>query len=239
MKITPTMPGNHPTATMAGPSQPRKSTATTATTLSADDITQAGLQSAQQTLNDQQESDIDSDKVAQMQAMLASGSLQVDTEQLASDMLSFFQNWEADEVSIRLQQVKALLQGIRDDDALYDSLRELLQRQRICMIRRAREDLLAVNDEITQHYEQLHAHSHQRHSLLKMLGVNVNRDGLAQVFAWLPAVQKAAAQQLWQRLEQKAERCKAYNDKNGELLIRQYEFIQAFLGSEADFLYQG
>ena len=89
MKITPTMPGNHPTATMAGSSQPRKSTATTATTLSADDITQAGLQSAQQTLN---ESDIDSDKVAQMQAMLASGSLQVDTEQLASDMLSFFQN---------------------------------------------------------------------------------------------------------------------------------------------------
>lgn len=93
-------------------------------------------------------------------------------------------------MSIRLQQVKALLQGIRDDDALYDSLRELLQRQRICMIRRASEDLLAVNDEITQHYEQLHGHSYQRHSLLKMLGVSVNRDGLAQVFAWLPAVQK-------------------------------------------------
>lgn len=65
MKITPTMPGNRPTATTAGSSQSRKSTATTATTLSADDITQAGLQSAQQTLNDQQESDIDSDKVAQ------------------------------------------------------------------------------------------------------------------------------------------------------------------------------
>ena len=128
-------------------------------------------------------------------------------------------------MSIRLQQVKALLQGIRDDDALYDSLRELLQRQRICMIRRASEDLLAVNDEITQHYEQLHGHSHQRHSLLKMLNVSVNRDGLAQVFAWLPAVQKA-------------ERCKAYNDKNGELLIRQYEFIQFFLGGETDFLYQ-
>ena len=78
MKISPTMPGNRPT--------------TTTTTLNADDITLAGLQSAQQTLNDQNESDIDSDKVAQMQAMLASGSLQVDTEQLASDMLSFFQN---------------------------------------------------------------------------------------------------------------------------------------------------
>ncbi len=90
-------------------------------------------------------------------------------------------------MSIRLQQVKALLQGIRDDDALYDSLRERLQRQRICMIRRASEELLAVNEEITHHYEQLHGHSHQRHSLLKMLGVSVNRDGLAQVFAWLPA----------------------------------------------------
>ncbi|GHK35139.1 hypothetical protein ECZU06_22640 [Escherichia coli] len=39
MKITPTMPGNRPTATTAGSSQSRKSTATTATTLSADDIT--------------------------------------------------------------------------------------------------------------------------------------------------------------------------------------------------------
>lgn len=92
MKITPTMPGNRPIATAAGTRQTSKSTAATTTTLSADDITQAGLQSAQQTLNDQQESDIDSDKVAQMQAMLASGCLQVDTEQLASDMLSFFQN---------------------------------------------------------------------------------------------------------------------------------------------------
>lgn len=70
------------------------------------------------------------------------------------------------------------------------------------MIRRASEELLAINDEITHHYEQLHGHSHQRHSLLKMLNVSDNRDGLAQV---LPASggTKAAAQQLWQRLEQK------------------------------------
>lgn len=81
------------------------------------------------------------------------------------------------------------------------------------MIRRASEELLAVNDEITHHYEQLHGHSHQRHSLLKMLGVSVNRDGLAQVFAWLPAVQKAAAQQLWQRLEQKRNAAKPTTTK--------------------------
>ena len=104
-------------------------------------------------------------------------------------------------MSIRLQQVKALLQGIRADDALYDSLRELLQRQRICMIRRASEELLAVNEEITHHYEQLHGHSHQRHSLLKMLGVSVNRDGLAQVFAWLPA--KSTSQTFHRQFQRK------------------------------------
>ena len=92
MRWSPGFNTNDLVGNLATPNQPRKTTATTTTTLSADDITQAGLQSAQQTLNDQQESDIDSDKVAQMQAMLASGSLQVDTEQLASDMLSFFQN---------------------------------------------------------------------------------------------------------------------------------------------------
>jgi negative regulator of flagellin synthesis FlgM len=49
------------------------------------------LQTAQQTLNSDAQSDVDYDKVAQMQAMLASGVLQVDTDQLAGDMLSFFQ----------------------------------------------------------------------------------------------------------------------------------------------------
>lgn len=94
MKITPTLPGNRPTSA-TGTERSDKSTAqtsaTSSTTLSADDITQAGLQTAQQTLNSDTQSDVDYDKVAQMQAMLASGDMQVDTDQLAGDMLSFFQ----------------------------------------------------------------------------------------------------------------------------------------------------
>ena len=90
MKITPSLPGNRPASTTeqarADKSSVQTSTSSSAS-LSADDITQAGLQTAQQTLN----SDVDYDKVAQMQAMLASGDLQVDTDQLAGDMLSFFQ----------------------------------------------------------------------------------------------------------------------------------------------------
>lgn len=140
-------------------------------------------------------------------------------------------------MSAKLQQVKALLQGIRDDDSRYDAMRTLLEAQRLCMIRRASDDLLAINDTIQQHYEQLNTSSQQRRSLLQSLGVSVNHSGLEQVFSWLPVAQKNAARGWWQALERKAERCKTYNEKNGELLIRQYEFIQAFLGTEPDFIY--
>ena len=94
MKITPTLPGNRPASTTEQARSDKSSAQTSmssATTLSADDITQAGLQTAQQTLNSDTQSDVDYDKVAHMQAMLASGDLQVDTDQLAGDMLSFFQ----------------------------------------------------------------------------------------------------------------------------------------------------
>jgi flagella synthesis protein FlgN len=141
-------------------------------------------------------------------------------------------------VSTKLQQVKLLLQGIREDETLYDTLRTQLEQQRLCMIRRASDELLSVNEVIQQHYEQLNSSSLQRRAILQQLGVSVNRRGLEQVFSWLPGPQKNAAQSWWQRLEQKAERCKSYNEKNGDLLIRQCEFIQSFLGTEPDFIYQ-
>ncbi|QCA19730.1 flagellar protein FlgN [Citrobacter freundii] len=141
-------------------------------------------------------------------------------------------------MSTKLQQVKLLLQGIREDETLYDTLRTQLEQQRLCMIRRASDELLSVNEVIQQHYEQLNSSSLQRRAILQQLGVSVNRRGLEQVFSWLPGPQKNAAKSWWQRLEQKAERCKSYNEKNGDLLIRQCEFIQSFLGTEPDFIYQ-
>ncbi|WP_374755464.1 flagella synthesis protein FlgN [Citrobacter amalonaticus] len=139
---------------------------------------------------------------------------------------------------MKREQVKTLLQGIREDDSVYDALRSLLEQQRLCMIRRASDELLAVNEAIQRHYAQLNLSSQQRRSILRLLGVSINRAGLEQVFSWLPDPHQRAAQSWWRDLEQKAERCKAYNEKNGDLLIRQYEFIQSFLGTEPDFIYQ-
>lgn len=140
-------------------------------------------------------------------------------------------------MSTKQEQVKTLLQGICEDDSVYDALRALLEQQRLCMIRRSCEELLAVNETIQQRYAQLSANSQQRRSILQLLGVSINRTGLEHIFSWLPGPHQRAAQSRWRSLEQKAERCKIYNEKNGELLIRQYEFIQSFLGTEPDFIY--
>lgn len=106
-------------------------------------------------------------------------------------------------MSTGLQQVKTLLQGIREDGTRYDALRQQLEQQRLCMIRRASEELLAVNETIKQHYEQLQNSSQQRRSILQLLGVSVDRAGMEQVFSWLPGLQKNAAKSWWQSLEQK------------------------------------
>lgn len=96
MKITPMISGSR-TASVSGSERNKQSataqnSASSPTTLSADDITQAGLQSAQQALNDDHQDDVDSDKVAQMQAAIAAGQFQVNNDDLAADMFSYFQH---------------------------------------------------------------------------------------------------------------------------------------------------
>ncbi|WP_330983825.1 MULTISPECIES: flagellar biosynthesis anti-sigma factor FlgM [Enterobacterales] len=94
MKITPMISGSRPAPGTEKESQD-KNTAQTSTSgvtpASAEDITQAGLQSAQQALNEDSQGDIDYDNVARMQATLATGEPAIDTDQLAADMFRFFQ----------------------------------------------------------------------------------------------------------------------------------------------------
>lgn len=140
-------------------------------------------------------------------------------------------------MSDKLALVKALLRGIRVDEEQYGSLAKLLEQQRLCMIRRDCEALEAVNHNIEQHYADLSEQSLTRRTTLQQLGVTADHAGLQTVFSWLPAPQRTAAKAAWQQLETRAIRCKAYNEKNGELLIRQQEFARAFLGHEPDFIY--
>lgn len=141
-------------------------------------------------------------------------------------------------MSNKLEQVKLLLRGIRADEENYQLLRALLEEQRLCMIRRTSDALIAVNGRINTHYELLSNSTRVRRETLLTLGVSTDSSGIAQVFNWLPIQQKEAALGWWKQLERLAENCKAFNEKNGELLTMQYEFVQAFLGTEPDFIYQ-
>lgn len=139
--------------------------------------------------------------------------------------------------SNRLQLVRDILRGIGIDQQSYRQLRKLLEQQRICMIRRDCEALAEVNRTIEQHYDALKAQATQRRDALRMLGLEPDSSGIEQLLNWLPGPQRLAAHALWSELESLVTVCKAYNEKNGELLIQQYEFARAFLGEEPGYIY--
>lgn len=141
-------------------------------------------------------------------------------------------------MSSRLEQVKLLLRGIRTDNERYQQLRALLEEQRLCMIRRACDALMAVNAQINLLYPALSISARTRRETLLSLGVTPDAVGIGQVFSWLPLVQKVAARQAWQQLMERTEACKRLNDKNGQLLTWQYDFVQAFLGIEPELIYR-
>lgn len=140
-------------------------------------------------------------------------------------------------MSSKLEQVKLLLRGIRTDGERYRQLHNLLEEQRLCMIRRASDALIAVNADIERLYPLLSSSARLRRETLLSLGVTADDTGMQQVFSWLPTVQNTAARQAWQQLTASVTACKRYNEKNGELLTHQHVFVQALLGFEPHFIY--
>ncbi|MEE6802173.1 flagellar export chaperone FlgN, partial [Escherichia coli O8:H10] len=103
-------------------------------------------------------------------------------------------------MSSKLEQVKLLLRGVRTDGERYRQLHSLLEEQRLCMIRRASDALIAVNADIERLYPLLSSSARLRRETLLSLGVTADDTGMQQVFSWLPTVQHTAARQAWQQL---------------------------------------
>lgn len=89
------LPGHQASRNAAArsPSQPEitKANAVAAALPCADEVTQQGMQSAQRSLANEAASDINAEKVSQMQTLLASSQFSIDADALASSMLEFFQ----------------------------------------------------------------------------------------------------------------------------------------------------
>ncbi len=141
-------------------------------------------------------------------------------------------------MSNKLPLVKTLLQNVQADQQQYQQLLQLLQTQRLGMIRRDSEALQSTNGQILLTWKQLKESCDQRRQLLEQLAQPISRQGINTVLSWLPAPQQKLARGWWQQLENLAIRCRDYNEKNGDLLVHQYQFVQAFLGHENDFIYQ-
>ncbi|MGV7092731.1 flagella synthesis protein FlgN [Siccibacter turicensis] len=137
----------------------------------------------------------------------------------------------------KLQRVKALLRNIFADTDRYQQMLVLLEQQRITMIRRQSDALIELNETLMSHCQALSASADERRELLQALGLRADKSGIDAMCGWLPAVQKTATQEKWRVLERLVKRCRDYNEKNGELLTRQYDFVQRFLGNNDDFLY--
>ena len=137
----------------------------------------------------------------------------------------------------KLQRVKALLRNILADAGRCQEMLKLLEAQRMSMIRRDTEALETLNEVILSQYTGLNAGADERSQLLTELGLPANQQGIETVCGWLPGAQRQRARADWNNLEQGMRHCRSYNEQNGLLLTRQYEFVQRFLGTEPDFLY--
>lgn len=91
MKIRPLPLASRPATTSS--QKKTTETATSVTPLPAtDDITQQGLHTAQSSLDGDDSENVDTARVAKMQALLAADDFTVDTDALAASMLTFFQS---------------------------------------------------------------------------------------------------------------------------------------------------
>ncbi|WP_318373203.1 flagellar biosynthesis anti-sigma factor FlgM [Enterobacter sp.] len=91
-KITQLPLASRPTTTSSQKKSADAAAQTIATLPGAEDITQQGLHTAQSSLDGDDSENVDTTRVAEMQALLASDDFTVDTDALAASMLAFFQS---------------------------------------------------------------------------------------------------------------------------------------------------
>lgn len=136
-----------------------------------------------------------------------------------------------------LPLIKILLKGIRADNQRYSDLLNLLEEQRVALVKRHHSDLEEINRKTRQLYEQLRQSALDREHTLMCLGMKTNASGINQIFERLPLPQKEAAHYWWQKLERQVRVCKKNNERNGLLLNMQQRLIKQLVGLQESPLY--
>jgi flagella synthesis protein FlgN len=120
-----------------------------------------------------------------------------------------------------VEHLKAIVQAIREDIACCGELVPLLTEQQRLLARHDGEALDPVGAQITSRLQVLEGHGQERVQRLRALGLEPNQQGIQTLITKLPASVSEQLREAWHQLEMGLARCKALNERNGELLASQ------------------
>ncbi len=109
---------------------------------------------------------------------------------------------------------------IRSELTGYQSLLELLAEERQLLVNREFDDfivLLGNKHDMLQHLEQ---NGEQRAEILKQNELSVDKEGLSELFARLPADQEEIIRQDWAQLNGLIDKCAEQNEVNARIAHR-------------------
>lgn len=122
-------------------------------------------------------------------------------------------------------RLKALIAAVRNDIDHCTELETLLTEQQQALLRHDSDRLIALNEQIEARLEPLRAHARNRSEQLRALGLSADAQGMTRLLDKLPAALADQLRPLWRELEQRLQRCRQYNDRNGRVLAGQRELL--------------
>ncbi len=137
--------------------------------------------------------------------------------------------------------VRTLCTELLADRQLLHAIIAVLSAQRQAILAYAQSDLDPLNQQLMQHYRQLHQHARQRIAGLQQLGLPAAPQGMTQLLAGLPEAARHPLQSAWQEITEQLQQCQQANHHNQQLIELQYDILQNSLpasGEGLSWLYQ-
>lgn len=121
--------------------------------------------------------------------------------------------------------VRQLLADLLDDEQHLCAIQDILSAQRQAVLSYDQPQLDQLNQQLMNHYQQLHQHAKQRISGLRDLGLPANRQGMERLLANIPTAAQQFMQTAWDKLSATLEHCQQANSHNQQLLEQQQTIL--------------
>lgn len=126
-----------------------------------------------------------------------------------------------------------LTRGIRNDVDRCSQLQPLLVEQQLLLAQTDSDGLSRVGALISGLINELEASAGERSGLMELLGLQADGEGFRTLVTKLPAPMDGQLERMWTELESRLVRCKALNERNGELLASHRHALEELMGTAA------